>query len=298
MEGLIYLADQIALGIEALAKPLLNEIELFVLAARAHADGAAGRIKILRLPKEYDYSQFRRTMRQLEKRHIVAVDSEFRSGIWQNLAVAPAATAEDAFCLVDPYAHVSFLSAMQRHGLTDRSPSELQMTTLPDALWRQKQMIDFAGDFPEYLRDKQVPSPRRIGLRKTLRGRVIDLHRSKAPRDVVAVRGSYARITSIGSTFVDMLTEPDKCGGMRHVIECFEYNFMDHADEIIKSVTKFGSSITKVRAGHIIDEHLGVASSLVDEWVTFAQRGGSRLLDPKKPYGAKWSEKWMIAINA
>jgi hypothetical protein len=43
MEGLIYLADQIALGIEALAKPLLNEVELFVLAACAHADGAAGR---------------------------------------------------------------------------------------------------------------------------------------------------------------------------------------------------------------------------------------------------------------
>jgi predicted transcriptional regulator of viral defense system len=294
----MYLNDHIAVAVEALAKPLLNETELFIAAVRTHADGVTGRIKVLRLPKEYDYSQFRRTMRQLEKRHILAVDSEFRSGIWQNLSVAPAATAEDAFCIVDPFAHISFLSAMQRHGLTDRSPSDLQITTLPDALWRQKQLAAFARDLPEDMIDKQLPRPHRIGIRRTLRGRMINLHRSKAPRDIIAIRGSYARITSIGSTFVDMLTEPEKCGGIRHVIECFEKNFTDHADEIIESITKFGSSIAKVRAGYIIDEWLGVRSALVDEWVVYAQRGGSRLLDPKKPYGAKWSEKWMMAINA
>jgi hypothetical protein len=43
---------------------------------------------------------------------------------------------------------------------------------------------------------------------------------------------------------------------------------------------------------------MGVEGARIDAWRAFAQRGGSRKLDPSAEYRPVFSEIWMISLNA
>ena len=94
-----------------------------------------------------------------------------------------------------------------------------------------------------------------------------------------------------------MVHRPELCGGMKHVIDIWKTNAEDHVEKIISAFEKEESKIAHVRAGYIIDEILKVKDERIEAWQRYAQRGSSRLLDPSKPYGPPWSEKWMLSLN-
>lgn len=293
----MYFAEYVSGELEKLSVPLLTETALYIFLHEKYVNAMNGGAVITNLPQEFGYLQFRRVVRQLAKRNVISPDVEFKSAVWQNLMVPPAATAEDAFCLVDPYAYIAYLSAMQWYGFTNRSATELQIVSLADSMWRKERINHLKTEIPIGLIGTEFPMPHRIGIRKTLRGRKIDFHKTTHPLEMVRVRGTHTRITTKGSTFVSMLSEPQYCGGMRHVIEVFKENYSLNSVEIVNSIEKFGSDIVKVRAGYIIDELIKDGDEDTNRWLKLAQRGGSRKLDPQKPYGTSFSEKWMIATN-
>lgn len=70
-----------------------------------------------------------------------------------------------------------------------------------------------------------------------------------------------------------------------------------YLEEIVERVSRAEKSIWKVRAGYILEEHIGISDPRVASWAHLAQRGSSRVLDAGKPFSPHFSEKWMLSLN-
>ena len=197
---------------------------------------------------------------------------------------------------MDPFAYVSHLSAMQRYGLTDRSPLALHLTTPKRPLWNALRDDQLHRDLPG-LEEIERPVLYRPGFKDTIRRRSIVVHASSHPWTPSAVSGEETRITSIGQTFADMLNEPHLCGGMHHVLDVWESEADQWLSEIVVAIDQLDSKIAKVRAGYILTEVMDIDHPTLHKWEHFAQRGGSRKLDPDADYAPEFSERWMISIN-
>jgi predicted transcriptional regulator of viral defense system len=190
---------------------------------------------------------------------------------------------------------------MARYGLTDRRPKALHLRTPERQLARSllaKTMIEDYGEtnLPE-LEGNQIVRPQAIAHPETVRNRPLALFRTGHPGQSLPIRGTHARIATIGQTFADMLEEPEACGGMAHVLEIWRAHAELYFEDIIAAIERAPSAIIKVRAGYILNECLGLTDQRVEAWIHYAQRGGSRRLDPGRPFVPTHSEKWMLSLN-
>lgn len=292
----MYLGDALAKILADRDEPIVTEYDFYVLSAGLVRKGELAGEKIKRLPTRWDVARSRGALRSLEKKQVVIPDRDFRSGVYRITQATSAGTAEDACCLVDPFCYVSHLSAMQRYGLTERAPEALHLTTPSRPIWNRLRDEKMGR---ELLADMGVAYPQliRIGFRPNVRRRPVMLHESSHPARPLGVRGGYTRISSIGRTFVDMLSEPRLCGGMHHILDIWENEAGAWLDQIIDEVDAVEAKIIKMRAGYILSERMGIDDPRILEWSRFAQRGGSRKLDPDTAYAPVFSEKWMISLN-
>lgn len=208
---------------------------------------------------------------------------------------APAEVA----CAVDPFCYLSHLSAMEHHGLTNRMPSKLFLSSPGRDEWRGYATERMERDLKEGLesyREQGLPELRKTAMTRIGRTEV-HRHNSIHLGAYKNTTGKVIRVSSVGRTFLDMLRKPDLCGGINHVIEVYE----EHAESYLKLITdeieRHGRPIDKVRAGYILDEVIGLESDAIDQWLPLAQRGGSRRLDASEEYAEEFSEKWCLSIN-
>lgn len=295
----MYFSQAVEAALRDSGLSVVTEFSLFAVISPLLAKGTYGDQRIARMPSLWGHDQLRAMIRTLTKRRVLAPDEDFKSGAWRVVRALTAASAEEAICLVDPFAYVSHLSAMQRYGLTDRSPEALHITTPKRALWseiRARRVEDLLGEVPS---DATPPPLIRIGIGpdRNVRSRPVVLHETVHPAAPIQLAGASDRIASVGRVFVDMLDQPQLCGGIHHVLDCFARHAETWQSEIVAAVDEFDSPIVKVRAGYILDEELSLAAPATERWIQCAQRGGSRKLDPHSPYGSVFSEKWMLALN-
>lgn len=209
------------------------------------------------------------------------------------------ASAAEVMCSLDPFAHVSHLSAMEYHGLTDRFPQVLSMTRPPAAEWcrqaKQKMLKDLGEKHDLYMN---------AGLPRLLRPNVLRLgqtaiqfHERSQLGAFRLVTGSSLRVATIGRVFLEMLREPQRCGGWQHVIDIFRREARRYLTLIVAEVNQHGAPVDKVRMGFVLSEVCGLASDAFDEWQKYAQRGGSRKLDAGGDYAPEFSERWKLSLN-
>lgn len=276
--------------------PVITFYEFFVLGYHLFHKKALNGEPLKRLPHGWDQTRAKNALRRLEARKALVMDSDFRSGVWRVTQSTRAGSAEEVACIADPFAYVSHLSAMQRYGLTDRSPQALHLTTPKRPLWNTLRDERLHEDLPD-LDQIEASVLNRPGFKDTIRRRPIVVHVSSHPWTPAPVSDEKTRITSIGQTFADMLAEPKLCGGIRHVLDVWEKEAEPWAEEIIQTVDLLDSKIAKVRAGYILTEVMDIDHPTIHNWEQYAQRGGSRKLDPDAEYAPVFSEKWMISIN-
>lgn len=209
-------------------------------------------------------------------------------------------SAEEIACCIDPFCYVSHMSAMEWHGLTNRVPKMLFISSPTPADWqrhaRERMLKDLGEDGLTAFRLGHLPTLRRLTVEAIAR-KTVHRHLSLHLGAFMSVRDKALRVSTTGRTFLDMIREPDLCGGIYHVLDVWR----DHAERylplIVSEVDQHGSKIDKVRVGYILEERLGLHHPSLEKWVEFAQRGGSRKLYANASYSERFSEKWCISLN-
>lgn len=296
----IYLTKAVSLHLGSLDQAAVTRYELGTVIYKMYKTKRFGNQR-LRLRKSFpELNDLSNAIRHLLNQGILSYDQDFPSNWVFRILGRQDIPAEDIACTVDQFAFVSHLSAMDYHGLTDRLPTTLHLSSPIEKLWRdlafQRTKKDCAGFLEEYLQIG-FPTLRRIAMykirqRPVQRKGVSDFHGAYR-----TVQGRAFRVTTLGRTFLDMLREPVLCGGINHVLDVFDNHSRRYLSLIVDEIDKKGSPIDKIRAGYILDERCSVEHPTIQQWLQFAQRGGSRKLDAKSDYSSTFSEKWSLSIN-
>lgn len=241
---------------------------------------------------------YRRVRRQLLDAQEIARDPDYANTY--RLLNKQDLPADELACLVDPFCYISHISAMQRYGLTDRRPEALHLTVPGNKLIKAKihetMLADYGETLPSMPIDEVLPL-KIVHHPQKSRKRSLSVFSTSHYGACIRIRGTWARVTTIGQTFLDTLDQPDKCGGIQHVLDCWSQHASSYLEEIIKAVSAAPKDILKVRAGYILNELMNVNHPKIEEWTAAAQRGGSRVLDSSKPFSPTYSEKWMLSLN-
>lgn len=240
---------------------------------------------------------FDRTIEALLNAGILHENKDFPGGAVFNILGKTRSQPIEIACAVDPFAFASHLSAMEYHGLTDRIPRTLYLSSPPPRQWRrfalERMKKDLGADLAVYLRS---------GLPRLTRVRFTRIGRTPVHIHAAAHRGAFkaadaVRVSTIGRTFLDMLRRPRLCGGIRHVIDVYRNHAQRYLRLIVDEIDRHGAPIDKVRAGYILEEVCRLQDPVIDGWTRYAQRGGSRKLVYDADYSPVYSERWCLSIN-
>lgn len=209
------------------------------------------------------------------------------------------ASAGELLCAIDPFAHVSHLGALEFHGLTDRFAKVLYITrpSLPNwrSMARDKMAHDLGGLHDAYLRARlpllRVPEVERVG------GSALHISHQSHLGAFRIVAGSSLRVSTIGRAFLEMVRDPNLCGGIQHVIDIYRAQASRYLELIVQDIDRHGQPIDKVRAGFLLAQVCGLEHPSFSVWQGLASRGGSRKLDPDAEYAPVFSQRWMLSIN-
>ena len=231
---------------------------------------------------------------------ILSNDKDFAKGKVFQIMGNKHLEAGEIVCTTDPFAYISHLSAMEYHGLTNRLPKMLFMSSPPPKDWTrfasQKMMKDIGQDLLDvYLRHgyPRLSNLRCSKVQNTFINKYSSIHQGAFKK----IEGRKLRVSTIGRTFLDMLRTPDYCGGMNHVMEIFTLYGKQYKNLIIDEIDRHGNLMERTRAGYLLEERAGVHDQKIDKWASQVERGGSRKLNPAGGYSENYSPRWWLSLN-
>lgn len=213
---------------------------------------------------------------------------------------------EKVICSLDPFSYLSHLTAMAWHGLSDRLPKILFLTRPSIALWRTlaaTRLQAQLGSLMPLYQSAKLPAYRQIDLASIKKNPLSFWTSSRLDHAYSAAfkraEGGAIRVATVGRCFLDMVRQPELCGGIYHVIEVFEEHGPSHLEAILSEVDHHGNKIEQARVGYLLeraDSEL-LENPTLQKWATGVSRGGSRKLDPSADYADEYSERWALSLN-
>lgn len=230
---------------------------------------------------------------------LISPAKEFKAGTVYHLFGRNKPQPKEVACSVDPFAYVSHLSAMEYYGVTDRFPKILFLSTPSDGEWKAQAAARMDKDLKQR-KERYIAA--KLPLLKfqnfeRIESTRIELIRRSHRGAFKTIKSPCIRVAMVGRTFLDMLREPELCGGMQHVIDTYREYGPKYSKLIIDEVDKHGTSIERARAGYLLENLCHLSDPLIDVWASHVQRGGSRKLDPQAEYAPFFSERWALSVN-
>lgn len=283
-----------------LDQPVVTDYQIAVFLFRAYKDRKYKDIPVKSSASSLSRDIFKKKIVQFCTTGVLSYHRSFSGNRVYSIMGKRGFDPGDIACAVDPFAYVSHLSAMDYHGLTNRIPSTLYISSPNPKLWsefaQQKMEKDLGDQLQEYI-ESGLPKLLRIAKNK-IDKTPLSLHCSSHLGAFKLVRGRSIRVSTLGRTFLDMVREPSLCGGIRHCIDVYKEHGALYKSLIIDELNQHGTQIEKSRVGYILEEVVGtVGDPSLKEWARHVQRGGSRKLDPASEYEPIYSERWCISIN-
>lgn len=293
------LSKALFLSLGDVEEPVITRYRLGLILHQLYSSKAYLGEKLDGLQKDHaTHLEFDFRLHELEYSGILKAHPNFKSTTFRLLG-RKGENPEEVVCSIDPFCYESHLSAMSYHGLTNRLPVKMFVSSPAPKDWNaqaEARMRKDLGESYESYCENGMPRLTRPKLTKI--GRMeIHCFNSIHWGAYTNVRGRVLRISSIGRTFLDMLRNPELCGGMHHVLEVYQSHAATYLTLIVDEIDRNGAPIDKVRAGYLLSERLEIQSDTVESWVKFAQRGGSRKLDASGEYLPVWSPKWCLSLN-
>ncbi len=289
----------LSLSLGELEEPVVTRYRLGLIVADLYMKKSFHGESLNRIRKEHaSSSEFNKSLLSLEDAGILKPHPDLKHAAFRLLGRKDEDPA-DVVCTVDPFCYVSHLSAMAHHGLTNRIPAKLFLSSPPAKEWNaeaeERMEKDLGTGIADYV-EGGMPALLRVAMKK-INGVEISRFASMHRGAFKNTRGRMLRVSTIGRTFLDMLRNPELCGGMRHVVEVYEEHAATYLRLISDEVDRHGKPIDKVRAGYLLSEKQGLKNDTVESWVAFAQRGGSRKLNASGEYAPVFSDKWCLSLN-
>jgi predicted transcriptional regulator of viral defense system len=299
MSQKISLIKALTLEIGNLEKePVVTDYRLGIFLYNIYSSGHYGK---LRVPWRSDVPSrtLSNKINMLTSRGILVSNKSFPIGTVFNILGKKNPSHEDIICTIDPFSYISHFSAMDYYGLTDRIPKTIFLSSPIPNEWtnlaRERMNKDLGENCLDYM-DCHLPKLRRVRFKK-IGTQHVYICLTKHFGSPKPVKGRMLRISTIGRTFLDMLQRPDLCGGMHHVVDVFRDNAGQYLPLILDEINTNGTPIDKVRAGYILEKVCDIRKDIIDSWKKFAQRGGSRKIDPSREYSPVFDEEWCLSLN-
>lgn len=278
------LGEAVAKGLRRQKKPLVEDEDIWKIIVQIYDEKAVSYLR----GDAPDAGVLARVKDLLRSERVISRDEDYRR-VWR-VNELPDIQADEVVCLLDEATCISHLSAMQIYNLTDRRPRTLFLTVGTNEEWKQRNRDEISEN-------EFAPIRSRRHHPEVVRSRRLNTLNTKNFPRTTQMKASHVRATEIGETFLNMLEQPERCGGMAHILGVYDKHASTYLKQIVRAIDQNETKLTKVRAGYILSERLGFHDAAIESWSEFAQRGGSQRLDPKAPYEPTFSERWMISIN-
>lgn len=279
--------------------PVINRYELGVKAWQLYKKKSFDGIPLRNQKDRLDRIAFNRIEARLLENGVLHPVPGLSGSYAYILLGANLSDARILACAIDPFCYVSHLSAMEFHGLTDRMPEKLYISSPAVSVWwrfaEDLMQKSLDGDYFEYI-SEALPSLQRVSFDR-LAGRSVHHFKSLHLGAFRSFKEQHFRVATLGRTFLDMVREPTLCGGISHVISVFKEHGRINKRLIMDELDQHGGPIDKVRVGWIMEDICKVSDPRIDAWTQYAQRGGSRKLDASSYYSPEFSERWALSIN-